>query len=137
MKNIKVIQQILPVQFLALFFLMACVKGPADSNNSASSTENNIPAELSDLPGKDTITFRVFKSDYKSFSGGEGWGFELMLNGRLYIHQPFIPAIPNIVAFSDSLKAATAAEMMAGKVQKNIIPPALSEEELAASGLLK
>ena len=66
-----------------------------------------------------------------------GYGYDIYIDGKMYIHQPHIPAIPGNTAFSSEAKAKKAADLMVYKIRHNIMPPALDVKELDSLGVLK
>lgn len=72
---------------------------------------------------------------YQSFKTTEGWGFDITVNGSLYIHQEHIPAVNGMVYFKSEADANKVAEMMTEKIYNNIMPPSVTPEELQAAGI--
>lgn len=89
-------------------------------------------------PYKDAeITVEIFKVDSSDSNGATGWGYDIMINGQLYIHQPNIPAVMGNSGFSSEEKAREAGEMIVSKIRNNILPPSVTVEELESRGLLE
>lgn len=70
------------------------------------------------------------------FSNGTGYGYEIINEGRVFISQPFIPAIQGNIPFSTSEKAGKAAALIVFKLQHNQLPPTVTKEELDSLGVL-
>ncbi len=83
------------------------------------------------------ITVEVFKVDSIETNGSRGWGYDIMIDGQPYIHQPNIPAIMGNNGFSSEEHARTAGEFVVSKIKKNILPPMVTPEELDSLGLLE
>ncbi|MDO9511798.1 MAG: DUF4907 domain-containing protein [Bacteroidales bacterium] len=66
-----------------------------------------------------------------------GWGYEIIKNGHVIIHQAHIPAIEGRQAFKDSLQALSTAQLITEKIKKNIMPPSVSLKELDSLGILQ
>ena len=64
------------------------------------------------------------------------YGYEILMNGRILIHQPHIPAIPGNEGFKKKEDAQTVAEFLIHKLRQNIFPPSVSVEELDSLGVL-
>lgn len=79
---------------------------------------------------KSVITHQIFRVDSVDNSGVRGWGYNIMVDGKIYIHQPTIPAIMGNNGFSSEDKASKAAEFVIYKIRNNVIPPSVSPEEL-------
>lgn len=78
----------------------------------------------------DSLTFKVFRVEKK------GWGYQILKEGKTIINQPFIPAIEGKIPFADSAQASRTAQLVIRKLQNNIIPPALSKQELDSMGVI-
>jgi hypothetical protein len=86
---------------------------------------------------KSEITVEVFKVDSLENSGSTGWGYDILINGQLYIHQPNIPAVMGNNGFSSEEKAREAGELIISKIRNNVLPPSVTVEELETKGLLE
>lgn len=78
----------------------------------------------------ESLTIKVFRVNK------EGWGYQILREGKTLINQPFIPAIEGKIPFADSVKASHTAQLVVNKLQNNIIPPALSKQELDSLGVI-
>lgn len=83
------------------------------------------------------ITVDPFKVDSLESNGSGGWGYDILINGKLYIHQPIIPGVQGNRVFSSEEKAREAGELIVSKIRNNILPPSVSVEELDNKGLLE
>lgn len=82
------------------------------------------------------LTFIVFKNDtMKSQDATGGFGYDVMLNGRLYLHQPMIPAVQGLKTFSSEKDAKKMAEFVLLKIKNNIMPPTVSIPEIDSLGI--
>lgn len=79
----------------------------------------------------DSITWTVFPNT----GGANGFGYELKMNGKTFIRQPQIPAVPGNNGFRDEADAYKVAEFVASKVRRNIMPPSVDLEELDSLGI--
>jgi len=64
------------------------------------------------------------------------YGYNILMNGRILIHQPHIPALPGNEGFMKKEDAQTVAEFLIHKIRQNIFPPSVSVEELDSLGVL-
>jgi hypothetical protein len=68
------------------------------------------------------IAYRVFFSpstealNVKTFRVSGGWGYQIYIQQKLYIDQPFIPAIPGKKPFPDRRSALRAAKTVKAKL---------------------
>jgi len=72
----------------------------------------------------------VFLNEDKTF------GYQILLNGSPMIRQPNIPGLPGNAGFPDAQKAEKTAGLVLLKIRKNIMPPAVTTEELDSLGVL-
>lgn len=69
--------------------------------------------------------------EYKVISAAENtWGYDIMMDGKLFIHQSFAPGMPGNRGFSTKEKAASAAKLVIEKINKGIMPPSLTVAEV-------
>ncbi len=73
----------------------------------------------------------------KTFGQQDRWGYDLYVSGSLYIHQPNIPAVGGDIGFATEADARKVAELMVGKMRKNIFPPAVTVEDLRGVGIVE
>lgn len=66
---------------------------------------------------------------YQSFYESTGWGYDVARNGKLYIHQQFIPVISDKKGFITKDEAEKAARLVIEKL-KNNKPPTLTYTEV-------
>jgi len=65
---------------------------------------------------------------YKLFKSSAGWGYEILVNDTLLIHQEFIPAITTRKGFESAAQAEKAALLVISKLRDGQ-PPGLSSAE--------
>jgi hypothetical protein len=66
----------------------------------------------------------------KTFEGEKGWGYDITIDGVIYVHQPSVPALPGDEGFKTEAHAKAVAELMVQKIKDNILPPGVTEEEV-------
>lgn len=59
-----------------------------------------------------------------------GWGYNILNNNKIIIHQPTIPALEGNISFRTPKDAYLTANKMIEKLNKNIFPPSLTIEEI-------
>jgi len=62
------------------------------------------------------------------FRSGQGWGYDILKNEKVYIHQPFIPAIEGEVPFSDKRSARKTGKLVISKLMRQKSPTVTKEE---------
>jgi hypothetical protein len=98
-------------------------KNPSDSNPTVGNVTQQH-ADSSDV-------------SVKTFQQNTGWGYDIFANGKLYIHQPNIPAVSGNDGFKSEADAKRAGEFVAYKIRNNIMPPSVTPEELDSLGVIQ
>ena len=62
------------------------------------------------------------KISYQTFHRGSGWGYNIVVNGKLSIHQEYIPAIAEKKEFSTEIQAKETAQLVVYKLKNNKSP---------------
>ena len=78
-----------------------------------------------------TITYNIIEAPNNTF------GYDVLVNGSLMIHQISIPAMPGNEGFKTREDAATVAEMVMYKIRKGEMPPTVTPEEMKKLGVIK
>lgn len=102
---------------LYLFFCLFIVSNYSCKEVISDSCEDNIKVA-------DKYQINTFKNEENS------WGYNILKEGKILIHQPNIPAIDGIIHFTTQEDAKSAATLVVDKLNKNIFPPSLSIDEL-------
>ncbi len=106
-------------------YLMACNNEETKENKSDKSDKTN--------------RFRIETYQSDTISGNSvssyRWGYDIYVDGRLYIRQPHIPAVNGIIGFKSEEDAMKTAELMIYKIEKNILPPSVDISELDSLGV--
>ncbi len=66
-----------------------------------------------------------------------GYGYDILNDGKLYIHQPIIPAISGKQGFKTEADAKRVGEYVKNKIDNGIMPPTLTVDELKKLGVVK
>jgi hypothetical protein len=77
------------------------------------------------------ITIKIIPSIKKTF------GYDILLHGRLLVHQPNIPALPGNEGFTTKERARKVAEFVVKKIRKNEMPPTVTIDNLNNMGVLR
>ncbi len=83
----------------------------------------------SKIPQYDTVTYKVFRVD-------SGWGYDIYVNRRIFIHQPYIPAVQGRFVFMSREAARKVAILVIHKMMERPGLPAVSVSELDSLGVL-
>ena len=74
---------------------------------------------------------------FKNSGEAKGWGYDIYVADKLYVHQPGIPAISGNFGFDNEKDAKKVAAVMVNKIIKHIMPPSVSIHELDSLGITK
>ncbi len=126
-------------QILNFLFIPALITITSCSQNNT--TEKPQPVTPQPVAGYNPyenarLTVEPFKVDSIEHNGSRGWGYDIMINGEIHIHQPNIPAVMGNNGFSSEEKALMAGEFVIQKIKNNILPPSVTPEELDSLGVL-
>lgn len=128
---------LLSLTFILLFSLAGC------KNDNKVYIESDVKslADNQHAPGynqyeNSKITVVVFKVDSIETNGSRGWGYDIMIDNKMYIHQPNVPAVMGNNGFPSEDQARKAGEFIMYKIKNNIIPPSVTPEELDSLGVL-
>lgn len=101
-----------------------------------SEAEKHVPSSGINPYEKSDVTVEVFKVDSTEVNGNKGWGYNILVDGKIYVHQPNIPAIMGNSGFGSEEKAQKTGEFIISKIKNNILPPSVTPEELDSLGVL-
>ncbi len=102
------------------------VVAKGDSHSIAPDTAKNPYADA-------VVEIKTYSND----TNLKGFGYDIYLNQKLYVHQPHVPAVAGSKGFSTPENAKRTGEFVAYKIRNNIMPPSVSPEELDSLGVLK
>lgn len=69
------------------------------------------------------------------FRSGNGWGYNILKNGNIFIHQEYIPAIPGRQPFISENEARRIADLMIHKMKTASKLPDISLREIDSCGI--
>lgn len=97
--------------------------GPLAANGMAVPAGQPAPQPPTGPPPKDL--------HHKTLQNPDGtWGYDLLGDGRLLVHQPNIPALPGNAGFATEAQAARVAQAALQKIKNGESLPTLSAEEV-------
>lgn len=112
--------------FMIIIFFVAC---NYQYNNEDYTTENVIT--------KSKRPLKINNVETKVFENSHGWGYEIIVNQKIYIHQEHIPAINELKGFSSADDAKRVANFAIKKMLKTQKLPSIKYHELDSLGVLK
>ncbi len=92
------------------------------------SCNNEIKRQNTKNEDKVLLTYKVIKIN-------EGWGYDILIDHKIYVHQDYIPAIQGLHPFISVEDAEKTAKLAAEKIKKGILPPSISVEEIDSLGV--
>jgi len=103
------------------------------SKHAAAPEENRVEEK----PASSVNPYKNADLKTEIISNPDGtFGYRVLLNGSPIIAQPNIPGLPGNAGFSDTVKAQKTARLILHKIRNNIMPPAVTIEELDSLGVL-
>jgi len=63
------------------------------------------------------------------------FGYDIMMEERILIHQPHAPGLPGVEGFKREEDARKVAKFVIGKIRNNIFPPSVTVDELDSLGI--
>lgn len=69
-----------------------------------------------------------------TFEEENGFGYDILIDGNIYVHQPNIPAVGGNKGFKNEADARATGSLVVEKIRNGIIPPTISIEELQGLG---
>jgi hypothetical protein len=112
-----------------MLFIVAGLPGKSTSADEASAKEE--VKEQKNPYANAEITIKIIPSTKNTF------GYDILLYGRPFVHQPNIPGLPGNEGFTTKERAQTVAEFVVKKIRKNEMPPTVTIEDLNNMGVLK
>jgi hypothetical protein len=83
-------------------------------------------AEFPKIAHKAKISYKIIHAANKTF------GYDILSNGRMLIHQPSVPGQPGNNGFRTKLAAGKVALLVISKIKKGEMPPTVTEAEMKA-----
>ncbi len=122
-KRKNIIYLVLIISFFAFF---SCNIENNKNSNSNEVKETNTKEEIN----IDTITTKAFKTD------DGGWGYDILINGKTFIHQTVIPTVNGRFTFESKEDAKITAAFVTEILMQNNGLPTVSLEELEKLNVL-
>lgn len=105
-----------------LFLIILGCRAENESSDDVPPTESAAPA-----PTRDTFAGEI---QLQTFQAEQGWGYDVYIDGRHYIHQAHQPAVGGRQGFATQEQAAAVGALVSTKIRKGIIPPSVSAAEV-------
>ena len=108
-----------------LFFLTACSNPKEDTTSQGREENDQLEVQKKEGPNFPSGTFTP-----KTFQGEQGWGYDIYMGDKRYIHQPHKPAVGGNQGFENAGQANAIAEFVIHKLNQGIMPPSVSAIEV-------
>ena len=83
-----------------------------------------------------SVKITLSSIELRPFETDNGWGYDIFLNGKKYIHQTTIPSMPGTAGFASKADATIVGDLVVGKIERNEMPPSVTPEELDSLGVV-
>jgi hypothetical protein len=113
--------------FLAVLFMTFILAGLL----GASMADDETIKQLKTPYANEEITIKIIPSSNSTF------GYNILLLGRPFIHQPNIPGLQGNDGFTTKERAEIVARFVVKKIRNNEMPPVVTIEELNNLDVLK
>ncbi|MBC7695880.1 MAG: DUF4907 domain-containing protein [Burkholderiales bacterium] len=110
--------------------LMICSCSPEQKTDVAG---NVVPKPMPGNEFATTYSSTIFLCD--STNSDFGFGYNIITNDHIFIHQPTVPSIPGNKGFSTRAGAERTAEFIIFKLTHNMMPPSVTPRELDSLGV--
>lgn len=93
-------------------------------------TFGSIHAQQFPSAAAKNLTYRIIPGQDKT------WGYDIYNSGKLFVHQPSIPAMPGNKGFATKAAAEKVAKKVIEKIGKGENPPTVSVDEMKQLGAI-
>jgi len=95
--------------------------------------DKKAPASTPNFPNvaKQKMTYNIISAPEKTF------GYDILVDGKLMIHQPNKPGMAGIRAFDTKQDAEKVAQLVIQKMKNGEMPPTVSSEEMIKLKVIK
>jgi len=116
-----------------IFILLASCSSQSDKAEQSTLQNNNAPQTEAPSATPNFVS-QIFLVD--SLNPKLGFGYNILVDGALFIRQNSIPSLPGNTAFPSLEKAEIVANLVINKLKNNIMPPSVSKQELDSLKIL-
>ena len=74
--------------------------------------------------------------DCKTFDTDGGFGYDIYINGHVFVHQEHIPAVSGVHPFATESDAWLVGSMAVEKMKQGIVPPTISIQDMQSLGIV-
>jgi hypothetical protein len=108
-----------------------------DSLTKTKGASQNIEGIGESKNNANSVSGKSNKFETQIFRNNESnsFGYDIIVEGRVYVHQPNVPARAGNNGFVSEVQAEKVAHLVLNKIKMNILPPTVSIEELDSLGI--
>lgn len=121
------------MSFIPLLIASLGFDNPSISTDKKSKPYENAKIEIKTFMNECSPLFML--SSLKMWEGN--WGYDIYIYGKLYVHQPYIPAVNENRGFEKEEHAVRTAQLAVDKIRNNVLPLNITVQELDSLGVLK
>ncbi len=85
--------------------------------------QENVPKVANKFSGKNQLRYVIINNGKSSF------GYDILDQNRIIIHQPSVPGLQGNKGFITKEDAAKVARLVIKKINKNIMPPTITQQD--------
>jgi hypothetical protein len=122
------------IRLLLLLFTLFVLSCSEQVNKNESNYLVNTDTITKVINKPQDYTVQLFLFD--SLKPKLGFGYNILIDGQTFIHQPSVPSVPGNIPFATADKATAVANLMIYKLKNNIMPPSISQKELDSLKIL-
>jgi hypothetical protein len=117
-------QNLLPAlrKTIFAFLLFTALKTTAQPQPKGTH-QKNVPKVANQVSGKNQPKYVIINNGKNSF------GYDILDQNRIIIHQPSVPGLPGNKGFSTKEDAGKVARLVIKKINKNIMPPTITQQD--------
>lgn len=106
------------------------------AKESVSNDQNNNVNNPATTPVSSAVIDSFEVRTFMNQGAPGGYGYDVLMGGKIYIHQPHIPAVAGNNGFPSAESALKTGTFIVTKIRKNIMPPSVTKDELDSLGVL-
>lgn len=114
--------------------LLVCALLIAITHHQNSHAQINPASEADKKGGASFPSGEGFKNaaiTYKLIPAANNtWAYDILMEGRMFIHQPNAPGLPGNEGFKNKKAAQRVAELVVSKMKRGEMPPSITIEEM-------
>lgn len=111
-------------KLFTLFVLVACMSAGAQTNVKIEPPQSGSAFPTGEAFKDAKLTYNIISAPNNT------WCYDILMEGRLYIHQPSAPGLPGLEGFKTKEAASKVAELVITKMKKGEMPPSVTLEEM-------